>query len=190
MVCLPNWPRISSNMFAPASRRVPDPQESAMASTQLTLNQTTLLGATTGTIACLLTPVTGKLLLLPNITIAEVVPATEMLPSPNGAEAWHQGFVKWRDLDVPVVAFETMNDNQAPREYERIAIVSGISAQRELPYYGIVVQGLPRLAKVKIAELEDLEGAQTGPMEFLKVRYAGELAVIPDLDALEARLLA
>ena len=161
-----------------------------MATTQLPLNQTTLLGATTGTIACLLTPVTGKLLLLPNVTIAEVVPAEQMLPAPAGAQAWHQGFVKWREIDVPVVAFETLNDNQPPRELERIAIVSGISAQRELPYYGIVVQAIPRLAKVKIAELEDLEGAATGPMEFLKVRYAGELAVIPDLDAIEAKLLA
>lgn len=160
-----------------------------MASTQLTLNQTTLLGATTGTIACLLTPVTGKLLLLPNVTIAEVVPAEQMLPSPDDAGPWHQGFIKWRELTVPVIAFETMNDNQPPRDYERIAIVSGISAQRELPFYGIAVQGIPRLAKVKIAELEDLEGASTGPMEFLKVRHAGELAVIPDLDAVEARLL-
>lgn len=161
-----------------------------MATTQLTLNQTTLLGATTGTIACQLIPVTGKVLLLPNVTLAEVVPATELLPAPAGAGAWHQGFLKWRELDVPVIAFETMNDGQPPREYGRVAIVSGISAQRELPYYGIVVQNIPRLAKVKIAELEDLEGASVGPMEFLKVRYAGELAVIPDLDAIEKLLLA
>ncbi|MDF2446684.1 MAG: chemotaxis protein CheW [Moraxellaceae bacterium] len=161
-----------------------------MATTQLTLNQTTLLGATTGTIACLITPVTGKQLLLPNVTVAEVVSANDRQPPPENAPEWHQGFVMWREMRIPVVAFEGLNDNAAPREYERIAILSGISAQRDLPYYGIAVQGIPRLAKVKIAELEDLEGAPTGPMEFLKVRYAGELTVIPDLDALEARLLA
>jgi chemosensory pili system protein ChpC len=161
-----------------------------MATTQLTLNSTTLLGATTGTIVCLVTPLTGKQLLLPNVAVAEVVSASDLQPAPEGAPDWHQGFVIWRELHIPVVAFEMLNDNAAPREYERIAIISGISAQRELPYYGIPVQGIPRLAKVKIAELEDLEGAATGPMEFLKVRYAGELAIIPDLDALEARLLA
>lgn len=160
-----------------------------MASIQLTLNQTTLLGATTGTIACLLTPLTGRQLLLPNVTVAEVVPANDLLPPPENAEAWHQGFVSWRGMTLPVVAFEALNDNMPVREFERVAIVSGISAQRDLPYYGIAVQGIPRLAKVKIAELEDLEGAPTGPLEFLRVRYAGELAVIPDLDALEARLL-
>ena len=50
------------------------------------------------------------------------------------------------------------------------------------------MQDEPRTAKVKIAHLEDLEGAATGEVEFLQVRYAGELAVIPDLDAVEARI--
>jgi chemosensory pili system protein ChpC len=161
-----------------------------MASTQLTLNQTTLLGATTGTIACLLTPVTGKQLLLPNVTVAEVVPGNELMPPPEGSAPWRMGAVSWRGNAIPVIAFEGLNGQAIPRECERVAIISGISAQRDLPYYGIVVQGIPRLAKVKIAELEDLDGASTGPVEFLQVRYAGELAVIPDLDALEAHLLA
>lgn len=160
-----------------------------MASIQLTLNQTTLLGATTGTIVCLLTPITNKQLLLPNAAVAEVVPADSLQPPPDNAAPWHQGFVSWRGMDVPVVAFETLNGEGAAREYERIAILNGLSAQRELPFYGVAVQGVPRLAKVKIAELEDLEGAPTGPVEFLRVRYAGELAVIPDLDAVEAKLL-
>ena len=160
-----------------------------MATTQLTLNQTTLLGATTGTIACLLTPVTGKQLLLPNVTVAEVVSATELQPPPEGAPEWHLGFLTWRDQPIPVVAFETLNGEGAPRDVERVAILSGIRSQRDLPFYGLVVQGIPGSARVKIAQLEDLEGAPTGPMEFLKVRYLGELAVIPDLDALESALL-
>ena len=159
-----------------------------MASTQLTLNQTTLLGATTGTIACLLAPIAGRQLLLPNVTVAEVVPAEDRLAAPAGAPEWHQGFVVWRDMNVPVVAFETMNGESAGREYECIAILSSIRGSSQLPYYGIGLQAPPRVAKVKIAELEDLEGAPVGPVEFLQVRYAGELAVIPDLDALEDRL--
>jgi chemosensory pili system protein ChpC len=161
-----------------------------MATTQLTLNQTTLLGATTGTIACLLLPVTGRQLLLPNITVAEVVNAAEVAPPAKDAAPWHVGSMVWREMNIPVVAFEGLNGQAVPREYKQVVVISGISAQRALPYYGIVVQGEPRLAKVKIAQLEDLESAPTGPMEFLQVRYAGDLAVIPDLDALEAPLLA
>lgn len=161
-----------------------------MASTQLTLNQTTLLGATTGTIACLLAPIAGRQLLLPNVTVAEVVSTEGLQPAPAGAPDWHQGYVMWRDMKVPVVAFEGLNGEGVSREYARVAILSGIGGHAGLSFYGIAVKGIPRLAKVKIAELEDLESAPVGPVEFLQVRYAGELAVIPDLDAVEARIAA
>ncbi|MFN3587424.1 MAG: chemotaxis protein CheW [Moraxellaceae bacterium] len=159
-----------------------------MATTQLTLNQTTLLGATTGTIACLLAPITGRQLLLPNVTVADVLPPAELAPPPVGAPEWLRGHVHWRDANVPVIAFEVVNGEAAPREYQRIAILNGITGNAALTCYGVLVQAPPRTAKVKIAELEDLENAPVGPVEFLQVRYAGELAVIPDLDALEARL--
>lgn len=159
-----------------------------MASTQLTLNQTTLLGATTGTIACLLAPIAGRQLLVPNVTVAEVVPAEELLPPPAGAAPWHQGFVRWRDQSIPVVAFEVLNGESASRDFQRVVILNSITGSAQQPCYGIGVQGEPRLAKVKIAQLEDLESASVGQVEFLQVRYAGELAVIPDLDALEARI--
>ncbi len=159
-----------------------------MATTQLTLNQTTLLGATTGTIACLLAPIAGRQLLLPNVTVADVLPPTDLLPPPAGAADWLRGHVVWRDAPVPVIAFEVLNGEPVPREHQRIAILNSITGNSQLPFYGVLVQGVPRLAKVKIAELEDLESAPVGPVEFLQVRYSGELAVIPDLDALEARL--
>lgn len=159
-----------------------------MATTQLTLNQTTLLGATTGTIACLLAPIVGRQLLLPNVTVAEVLPATDMLPAPADAAEWHQGYITWRDLSIPVFAFEGLNGESVPREYQRVVILNSVTGSTRLPFYGVAVQGVPRVAKVKIAQLEDLEGAPVGPVEFLQVRYAGELSVIPDLDAIEARI--
>lgn len=161
-----------------------------MATPSFTLNATMLLGATTGTIACLLAPIAGRQLLLPNITVVDVVAPTGMLPAPQGAADWHQGFVVWRDMNVPVITFEGLNGEAIPREFQRVAILSGISGNSELPFYGVIVQGVPRAAKVKIAELEDLYSAPTGPVEFLQVRYAGELAVIPDLDVIEARIAA
>lgn len=161
-----------------------------MASTQLTLNQTTLLGATTGTISCLLAPLAGKQLLLPSVTVAEVVAAHDLKAAPSGSPAWKLGAIRFQETDVPVISFEVLNGQALPNKIEHIAIVNSISGQRDLPRYGVVVQGSPRLAKVKIAELEDLESAPVGPVEFLQVRYSGELAVIPDLDSVESQLLA
>jgi chemosensory pili system protein ChpC len=156
--------------------------------TQLTLNQTTLLGATTGAIASLLLPLGGRQLLVPNASVVEVVEG-ELAPV-EGKPEWFVGLLTWRDAQIPVLSFEAMNGQPLPRERRRVAIISGISNQSELPYYGLLVQAPPRPARVKIAELEDLENAPVGPVEFLQVRYSGELACIPDLDAVEARLLA
>lgn len=155
---------------------------------QLTLNSTTLLGATTGTISSYLLPVAGRQLLLPSAAVTEVVEAVQLSPV-SGKPEWYLGQLRWRDGQIPVLSFESLNGGAVPGARGRVAIISGISNQGELPFYGIVLQGLPRAAKVKIAELEDLEGAPVGPVEFLQVRYSGELACIPDLDALEERLL-
>lgn len=155
--------------------------------TQLTLNQTTLLGATTGTVQSLLLPTGGRQLLLPEAAVAEVLDNVTLTPL-EGAADWHLGFVKWEDQDIPVYSFERLNSQELPRASSRVAIINALNS--ELSAYGILLQGLPRNARVKIAELEDLESAPTGPVEFLQVRYAGELAVIPDLDALEAAVIA
>ncbi len=115
-----------------------------------------------------------------------------MTPScwPTGKPAWFIGRLNWRDMDIPVLSVEVMNGQALPREQNRVAVFSGISRQGELPFYGVVLAGQPRPARVKIAELEDLESAPLGPVDFLQVRYAGELACIPDLDKLEALLVS
>lgn len=156
---------------------------------QLTLNQTTLLGATTGTIQSLLLPVGGRQLLLPASAVAEIVDSTGIVAE-AGLAPWFLGRMPWRELQIPVYSFEGLNGQDVPGSHSRIAVMSAVSQQGELPFYGLLLQGVPRPARVKIAELEDLESAPVGPVEFLQVRYAGELACIPDLDALEAKVLA
>ena len=156
---------------------------------QLTLNQTTLLGATTGTIACLLLPLQGRQLLLPNLSVVEVLEGVE-LEEQEDKPGWYMGRMSWREGTIPVFSFEGLNGQPQPRERHRVAVLNGITRQGDMPYYGLLVQGAPRTARVKIAQLEDLEAAPVGPVEFLQVRYAGELACIPDLDALEERVFA
>ena len=156
---------------------------------QLTLNQTTLLGATTGTIACVLLPLQGRQLLLPTLSVVEVLEGVE-LEEQEDKPAWFVGKLPWREGVISVFCFEALNGQVVPRERHRVAILNGITRQADMPSYGLIVQGAPKPARVKIAQLEDLEAAPTGPVEYLQIRYAGELACIPDLDALEERVFA
>lgn len=148
-------------------------------------NQSSLVTATTGVVNSLLVPLQGRQLLLPNVNVAEVVSYAELSPVQDKPD-WFLGTLMWRGMEIPVVSFESLNGEGLPFERERVAVMNGISGT-DLSFYALVVQGIPRLAKVKLAELEDLpEGAAKGNMEFMHVRYQGEVATIPDLDNMEA----
>lgn len=152
-------------------------------------SQSSLVTATTGVVNSLLIPLQGRQLLLPNVNVAEVVSYAEFVPVDNKPD-WFLGVLSWRGMEIPGVAFEPLNGEGMPMERERVAVLNGISGG-DLGFYAMVVQGIPRLAKVKLAELEDLpEGSGKGPMEFLHVRYQGEVATIPDLDQLESVVAA
>jgi len=51
------------------------------------------------------------------------------------------------------------------------------------------VESVIKNSQRAIVELEDLEKAAVGQMEYLQVRYKDSLVIIPDLDAVEAKIL-
>ncbi len=161
-----------------------------MAQAQLgTLSQTTLLSATTGKLDVCLLPLWQKKLLLPASAVLDVIPASAMKSSKKGKKNGVIGHVKWEDQQVPVVVFEMLNGDASPSDPQKLAIIFGIGLNEKLPQYAIALQSEPVMVKVKIAELEDLEKAAVGAMEYLQVRYKDSLVIIPDLDVVETKIL-
>lgn len=161
-----------------------------MAQAQLgTLSQTTLLSATTGKLDVCLLPLWQKRLLLPASTVLEVISPEGIKHSKKTKKAGVIGHIKWEEQQVPVIAFEALNGDAAPPEAQKLAIIFGIGLSEKLPQYAIALQSEPVTVKVKIAELEDLEKAPVGAIEYLQVRYQDSLVIIPDLDAVEAKIL-
>ncbi len=150
-----------------------------------TLTPATLVTATTGIINCLILPLQGQQLLVPQVNMAEMINFTE-LERPERAAPWFLGSIPWRGLTVPVVSYEVLNGHTLPADCSRVAIMNSLSTE-EGGYYALVLQGQPRPAKVKLNELEDLLEAKDrlGPMDSLAVRWGGEMIIIPELDALE-----
>ena len=162
-----------------------------MAQAQLgTLSQTTLLSATTGKLDVCLLPLWQKKLLLPASALLDVISASTMKATKKGKKEGVIGHVKWEDQQVPVVVFESLNGEASPSDPQKLAIIFGIGLNEKLPQYAIALQAEPIMVKVKIAELEDLEKAAVGAMEYLQVRYKDTLVIIPDLDAVETKILA
>lgn len=142
-------------------------------------------------ISCLLLPLKDRQLLLPNVSIAEIVPFSHLLTTASSVK-WILGQVAWRGVSVPVVCYELINKQSAPAPSTnaRFAIINGISGDPKLPFYAILVQGIPRLVRVDKEDLQQVEAMQAAEYDScaINIEQIGS-AMIPDLDKLEEALL-
>jgi chemosensory pili system protein ChpC len=140
-------------------------------------------------VASLLVPLRDYLLLLPNVSVAEIVPITQVSPVSN-APAWYLGDCIWREQKVPLLSFEVLNgDTKAGvSSRARFAVLNSTGVSDDLPFIAIVTQGIPRLARVNEEEIREREGDKK-PFELMHVSWAGEDAVIPDVSRMEQAYL-
>jgi chemosensory pili system protein ChpC len=141
-------------------------------------------------VASLLIPLGHCQLLAPNVSIAEIVPIPSINPIEDSPH-WLMGICSWRKLDIPVVSFELMNDEKKPNidNRSRIAVFNTTGVSDSLHFFAILTQGLPRLARVSEEEISQREDADLKPYELMHVFWAGEEAVIPDVEAMERVLV-
>ena len=141
-------------------------------------------------IAGLLIPLHEKQLLLPNVTVAEIIPYRA--PTVIGDHAsWLLGQMEWRNIHIPVLSYEVLNGASIPSlEGARLAVVNGTGANRTIPFYAILIQGIPKLTHVKEDDIVTVEAMHLGPYDKMSVSILGEHAMIPDLDMIENELLS
>ncbi len=153
------------------------------------LSAATLMTATTGVIECMVFPVFDGQLLLPLVNVMDHVASPELV-RPKRAANWFLGTLHWKELDVPVVSFEVLNNRPAAKKIQHIVILQAVHSEGG-GYYGLGLQAAPRPANVRLNGLEDLLEWQDrlGPVESLAVRWQGEMLVIPNLEAIEKVLL-
>jgi len=141
-------------------------------------------------VASLLIPIHGGLLLAPNVTVAEIVPVSQVIPVAD-APAWYLGNCSWREQTIPLLSFEVMNGENKPgvASRSRFAVLNTTGVNDSLPFIAILTQGLPRLARVTEEEITEREDADNKPFELMHVSWAGEEAVIPHVEAIERAFL-
>jgi chemosensory pili system protein ChpC len=141
-------------------------------------------------VASLLIPIQGRLLLAPNVTVAEIVPVSQVIPVEN-APIWYLGNCSWREQTIPLLSFEVMNGEEKPgvAQRSRFAVINTTGVNESLPFIAILTQGLPRLARVTEEEITEREDADNKAFELMHVSWAGEEAVIPNVEAMERAFL-
>lgn len=140
-------------------------------------------------VASLMIPFAGRQWLVPNVTVAEIVPVPEIHPNEQ-VPAWYLGDCLWRELRIPVFSFESLHDEPLP-EYtsrSRLAVLNTTGANDQLPFMAVLTTGLPRLARVSEEELA-IRDDEKKAFDLIPVAWAGEDAVIPDIESIEYLLL-
>lgn len=143
---------------------------------------------TTQTLTCVLIPMKDRQLLLPNVSVAEVVDHTADLAPGNGP-GWLAGYLEWRGLRLPVVSYEAANGGdtvQPERGRGRVVVLNTIGAHHQrLPFLAVVTQGIPSQTRLEAAQVQASSGGTTGPADLMTVDLEGEQVYIPNMEFLE-----
>lgn len=138
-------------------------------------------------LSCVLIPVLEGTLLLPNVSVAEIVDYAEPEALADGPP-WMIGQLRWRGLTLPVISYDAANGGATrlpENNRRRIAVLNTIGeAHDRLPFLALVTQGIPRQAKIEESALTAKDGAR-GPADLMLVDFEGETTRIPDLEYLE-----
>ena len=142
----------------------------------------------TDTLSCVMIPMNGRQLLLPNVSIAEVVDfaSTE---APANAPEWMAGTLEWRGLELPVISYDAANGGKITRpggNRGRIVVLNTIGDHHDrVPFMALVTQGIPSQTRLTEDQIKRIDG-DIGSADMMQVDVDGETAFIPDLGFLES----
>lgn len=140
-------------------------------------------------VASLIIPLHDKQLVLPNVTVAEIIPYRAPTAISDHA-GWLLGQLEWRNIHIPVISYELINGSGVPPiEGARLAVINGTGTNRNLPFYAILIQGIPRLAHITEDDIVSVEAMNFGSYDQMAVSLQGEQAMIPNLELIENELL-
>ena len=141
-------------------------------------------------LATLLIPMNGKQWVIPNVTVAEIIPYVEPQVEGDDNPTWFLGYIDWRGTRVPVVSFEAINEEPfvSQSSSRRIAVTNALIDGVKLPFCGVVAESVPRLMRIQPNEIIN-EDVEVGPAEMGHVLVNGEQAVIPNVDFIQEQVL-
>lgn len=140
-----------------------------------------------------LVPLQKSNLLIPNATVAEIIPYEPLQRVPDSPD-WLLGILGWRGVQVPVVSFEMLTVERGSFSLVSVSSASLVvlkapGGKQRLRFFAIVAQTLPRLYRIKADEIFDI-GETPARTELMRVRFADDLVAIPDLDYVESAILS
>ncbi len=139
----------------------------------------------------LLIPFAAGKMIVPRVSITEVTGFLRPKAVRNAPD-WLLGLINWNNQEIPLISFEGMCGRKVPERANRtrIAVAHAIGEQINPALFAILTQGYPYLVRVNPAVLSvDPENDLSEGPVLNRVRMANERPYIPDLEAIEEKLL-
>lgn len=151
------------------------------------MSATTTPAAANVDVSALLLPVAGELLVVPSVSVSEIIrprPLERSATAPN----WLLGTFQWHGQRLRVLSFEALNNNDkpSPLSASRLVIFNLMVPTAEgVGQYALLTHGVPHLMRLTPDNLIKINSALLGPAERMKVSLYGQDGAIPDIDYLE-----
>ncbi|GAB4304678.1 MAG: hypothetical protein Kow0083_15320 [Methylophaga sp.] len=138
---------------------------------------------------CMLIPLQQHYLLLPNSSIAEVIPLTGVIQEQSEQAPW-LAFIHWQQRRLPLVHLENLlTDESAPLSAaNKLCIVNGINPDADIEFYAIPCSGSPQLITLNQAALHITQEEKNSPYLYCQIKISNKIALIPNLDQIETSI--
>ncbi len=144
----------------------------------------------TSDIPSLLVPIVDKLLMLPTVSVAEMLPYRK--PSLKSEEIgqmppWFLGHVKWRGISIPMISYEAINGGAIAdiKAVSQMSVLNSTGVHPKLPFLCFPTQSIPRLSRVSPDNIKEESNAQLEPYDKMHVMVNDIAATIPNVSKLE-----
>lgn len=141
---------------------------------------------------CMLIPLRQHYLLLPNTTIAEVIPLPKnILASQAEQPSFIVGQCPWRDSILSVIDLENLINEPADansRAANKLCIVNAINDNAAIDHYALPCCGAPQLITLNEAALQTTAHDDAQHWLHCQIKIGNKTALIPNLDNIENHL--
>ena len=142
-------------------------------------------------IPCMLIPLRQHYLLLPNTTIAEVIPMPAITPIQDKPQYW-LGQYRGHSQHLAIIDLENLVEQSSDQndDANKLCIVFSVNTNNKLQTYALPCHGAPQLIHLNETALRLVDDGQA-ESEFLHCRthIGNKVAYIPNLDKLEETIL-
>jgi len=142
---------------------------------------------TTDFIPCMLIPLKEHYLLLPNSTVAEVIPMPRLSPPISKPNYW-VGECSWHSTTLPVIDLESLvaGNNSEVDDANKLCVLHGINDEAQIGVYSLPCYGVPQLIHLNESALKLALDSEDSDFLHYQITIGNKIAYIPNLDAIES----